>query len=229
MTGKTGAGGGAPVARGAATPPGAASPAAVILPDGMVSASENPAVENPAAEALLGPVPTVRQLFWGFFVVGITGFGGVLPFARRMLIEERRWMTPKQFTDLFSLCQFLPGPNIINLSMIIGLRFRGAWGMAACVFGILGAPFLLILGVGMLYTTYGYMPEIQAVLRGLAAAAAGLVLAMAFKMIGSARPRNWRMIFGVLAFAGIGLLRLPLAMVLGLLAPVSIALAWFRK
>lgn len=172
------------------------------------------------------PVPGVADLFMGFFMAGISGFGGVLPFARRMIVEERRWLTPAEFTDMWSLCQFLPGPNIINMSLALGMRYRGFPGAVACVLGLVGAPFLIMVGIGALYTQYGYVPEVRAVLRGIAAVAAGLFVAMAFKMAGSTRDRSWLMVFAVLAFAGIGLARLPLATVLLTLAPLSIGFAW---
>jgi len=76
--------------------------------------------------------PTIGALFAGFFSIGICGFGGVLPWARRMIVEQRRWLTAAEFTDLLALCQFLPGPNIINLSVALGSRFRGPRGHERC-------------------------------------------------------------------------------------------------
>ena len=55
------------------------------------------------------PAMTVSELFWAFFRTGARGFGGALPWVRRMLVEERRWLTTQEFTDIFSLCNFLPG------------------------------------------------------------------------------------------------------------------------
>jgi chromate transporter len=173
-------------------------------------------------------IPGIAELFMGFFMAGISGFGGVLPFARRMIVEERRWLTPAEFTEMWSLCQFLPGPNIINMSLALGMRYRGLPGAAACMVGLAGAPFLIMVGIGALYTQYGYVLEVRAVLRGIAAVAAGLFVAMAFKMAGSMRERSWLMSFALLSFAGIGLLRLPLAAVLLTLAPLSIGFAWLR-
>jgi len=172
--------------------------------------------------------PSVADLFKGFFIAGISGFGGVLPYARRMIVEQRRWLTPAEFTDMWSLCQFLPGPNVVNMSLALGSRFQGKKGAAACLLGLLGAPFLIMIGVGYLYTTYGYIPEVKSVLRGIAAVSAGLVLAMSFKMAAASRARDWTLVFGVLAFVAIALLRLPLATVLATLAPASVLVAWLR-
>jgi chromate transporter len=172
--------------------------------------------------------PSVGELFMGFFITGISGFGGVLPFARRMIVEQRRWMTPAEFTDMWSLCQFLPGPNVVNMSLALGSRFQGKKGAAACLLGLLGAPFLIMIGVGFLYTTYGYIPEVKSVLRGIAAVSAGLVLSMSFKMAAASRARDWTLVFGVLAFVAIALMRLPLATVLVTLAPTSVLVAWLQ-
>ena len=182
-----------------------------------------------ASEHLARPAnPSVAELFMGFFIAGISGFGGVLPFARRMIVEQRRWMTPAEFTDMWSLCQFLPGPNVVNMSLALGLRFQGKTGAVACLLGLLGTPFLIMIGVGFLYTTYGYIPEVKSVLRGIAAVSAGLVLSMSFKMAAASRARDWTLVFGVLAFVAIALMRLPLAMVLVTLAPTSVLVAWLQ-
>src|SRR5262249_46311894 len=112
--------------------------------------------------------------------------------------------------------------------LALGMRYRGPRGAAACILGLLGPPFFIILGIGVLYSSYGTVPEVKAVLRGLAAAAAGLFVALSFQGMGSV-PRDWGLMFFLLAFVAIGLLRLPLAMVLLVLAPISIAVAWFQK
>jgi chromate transporter len=85
------------------------------------------------------PDPTVIELFAGFFVVGICGFGGVLPWARRMIVEQRRWLTPAEFTEMLGLCQFLPGGNIMNVTIVLGSRFRGIPGALACFLGLMTA------------------------------------------------------------------------------------------
>lgn len=76
------------------------------------------------AEAGLAAPPTVSEILWGFLGLGLTSFGGALPLARRAIVERRRWLSASEFTDLLGLCQFLPGGNVINLSVAIGMRFR---------------------------------------------------------------------------------------------------------
>ena len=92
--------------------------------------------------------PTIGGLFKGFLLLGLTGFGGVLPLARHMVVEKRRWLTGAEFIELLSLCQFLPGGNIINLSVAIGLHFRGIPGAVAAMLGLIAAPTVDRAGAG---------------------------------------------------------------------------------
>jgi chromate transporter len=94
--------------------------------------------------------PSTAALFRGFLMLGLTGFGGVLPLARHMIVEERRWLTNLEFTELLGLCQFLPGGNIINLSVAIGLRFRGLPGALAAIVGLIAAPTAIVLMLGVI-------------------------------------------------------------------------------
>jgi chromate transporter len=175
--------------------------------------------------------PGLAKLFVAFSTASISGFGGVLPFARRMVVEERRWMTAAEFNDAFALCQFLPGPNIVNFAVVFGGRFGGARGAALALAGVLGPPLLIVMVLGALYVRFGEIAALQRALAGLAAAAAGLIVAVSAKM---AVPllRSWRdpAPFVMLAiFAAIGLARLPLPLVLVAAVPASIALAWWWR
>jgi chromate transporter len=157
---------------------------------------------------------SIGALFSGFFQAGILGFGGVLPVARRMIVEQRQWMDAAAFNDLFSLCQFLPGANVVNFAFAFGARNRGLAGAAAAVAGLLSAPLLIVLCISALYQRFGAIPIVQHGLGGLAAAASGLVLGTAMKI---AAP----VCRGLLI---LGHVSLPLTMLLVL--PLSIALAW---
>ena len=174
------------------------------------------------------PAPDIRDLFLGFLGIAISGFGGVLPFARRMLVERRRWLTADEFNETLSLCQSLPGPNIVNLSIATGQRFAGARGAVAAVSGLVLAPMVLVIVLGALYGRFGGVERLQDAVTGLGAAASGLVVATAAKM---AEPLLRRRPFSagpfiVAAFAGVGLMRWPLPWVLLTLAPVSVAVVW---
>lgn len=175
-----------------------------------------------------GASPSLLELALAFGMVGISGFGGVLPWARRVLVEQRGWLTPDAFNELFALCNFLPGPNIVNLSIVFGARARGPAGAIVAASALLGPPVLIVLGLGILYARFGDVAAIQRVLAGLAAAAAGLLAAMAAKMIEPLlRDRRFvGLAVAAAAFAAVGVARLPLIWVILVLAPVSIALAW---
>jgi chromate transporter len=170
--------------------------------------------------------PSLTALFTGFFTVGLCGFGGVLPWARRMVVERRRWMTAAEFTDLLGLCQFLPGGNIINLSVAIGARFGGAPGSVAAFAGLMAAPMAVVIGLGFFYDRYSGLPIVGRGFAGLAAVASALVLATALKIAAPLRCRPLGIVIAVATFAGIAVLRWPLPPVLLVLAAVSILLAW---
>ena len=175
------------------------------------------------------PIPAdSRALFFAFLGVGVSGFGGVLPFARRMLVERRGWMTGAEFTETLSLCQALPGPNIVNLSVVVGARCDGARGALACLAGLTVAPVTIVIVLAMLHDRFGAVGRAPDMLLGLGAAAAGLVAATVANI---ARPvlraRPWTAVpVAALVFAGAGWLHLPLAEVLAICAPISLLLAW---
>src|SRR4051794_770443 len=98
--------------------------------------------------------PSLAALFLGFFVVGLCGFGGVLPWARRMVVEQRRLMAAAEFTDLLGLCQFLPGGNIMNVTIALGARFHGVLGATAAFLGLMTAPVAIVIGLGAIYNDY---------------------------------------------------------------------------
>ncbi len=175
------------------------------------------------------PGPTVGDLYRGFFRAGARGFGGTLPWARRMLVEERRWLSAQEFTDIFSLCNFLPGPNVVNVAIVVGARYHGVRGALAAFAGLLTVPLASVLTLAVLYTRYGRVSGIDAVLRGVGAAAAGLVIATALKMAVPLARRPQALAFLVLTFAAIALLRWPLLLVLLGLAPLSVLAAWIRR
>ena len=174
--------------------------------------------------------PSIGTLFLAFLAVGLSGFGGVLPFARRALVERRGWLTETDFNETLALCQTLPGPNIVNMSVVVGSRFAGPGGALACVTGLVVAPVVLVLVLAELWARFGAIGHVPGAMRGMAAAAAGLAAATTLKM---ARPILARapLFSGPIvaaAFVGVGLLRLPLAWVALTLAPLSVFIAWTR-
>lgn len=170
---------------------------------------------------------SIGELFYAFMKLGLQGFGGVLPVARHALVDNYRWLTMEEFTDIVSRCQALPGPNIVNVSICIGGRHFGARGAIAASAGLLVVPLVLLLLLAALYSGYAQVPAVSNALRGVSAVAAGLILGTALRMAASPRLRTWRALFGVAAFAAVSWMRLPLALVLAALVPLSIAAAWF--
>jgi len=188
---------------------------------------------TPAAEPVSpAQSPTLLDLFLGFATISASGFGGVLAWSRRVMVERRRWMTPEEFNEAYALCQFLPGPNVVNLSVVFGSRFRGPLGGAVALLGLLGPPFLVVLVLAVLYARFGEMAALQRMLSAVSAAAAGLLVATVFKMAEPLYDR--RRVIGILValatFTAVGVMRWPMPLVLAVLAPVSVVLArWARQ
>jgi chromate transporter len=176
--------------------------------------------------------PSVIALFLAFAKMSLAGFGGVLAFARRGLVEERRWMTAEEFNETYALCHFLPGPNIVNLSMVFGSRFRGIVGGIAAFCGLVGPPMVVVMILAALYARFGELDALRRVLAGVTCAAVGLLIANIFKMMMPlVRKRDIVSFLVMLAvFVAIGLLRLPLQAVLLPAIPISVGLAyWLRR
>jgi len=170
--------------------------------------------------------PGLTELFTGFLTVGLLGFGGVLPWARRMIVEQRRWMSAAEFTDLLALCQFLPGPNIINVSAALGLRFQGLAGAAACFVGLMAAPMAVVIAAGAVFARYAEVPWVRHGFAGLAAAASALVLATALKIAAPLRGRIDGILVALATLAAVAWLRLPLLPVLLVIGPAGIGITW---
>ena len=169
---------------------------------------------------------SLSTLFFGFLKVGLSGFGGVMPFARRMIVEERRWLTEEEFLDVLSLSQFLPGPNIVNVSVIIGRRFQGVAGSVAATAGLMLMPLVIVLALATLYAQYAQIGAVRDALGGMSASASGLIVATALKLARPIRSSAWQVAVCAVVFAAIALLRVPLLWVLVVFCPVSFALAW---
>lgn len=173
--------------------------------------------------------PTTREMFFAFLRVGISGFGGVMPFAHRMLVERERWLDEKEFVDVLSLCQFLPGPNIVNVAIVVGRRFNGWRGAIASFTGLIIMPFLLIITLGALYRLAGQLPQVRGAFAGVACGAAGLVIAMAVRLARPLRTTYWQVGMAMLTFVAIAFFRWPLIWVLLGLIPLSLLLGAREK
>lgn len=176
-----------------------------------------------------GPrVPSVSDLFVSFFGISAMGFGGVIPWARWMVVERKGWLTPKEFNEVMTLSQMLPGGNIINMAVVLGHRYQGFSGALAGVLGLIAAPFGIVIGLALIYDRIRDIPEVGTTLEAISAAAVGLIVAMAVKMVITLREEPLALFVAAISFVCIGVLRLPLIATLLVLGPVSIAVAWYR-
>src|ERR1700710_1122424 len=134
-----------------------------------------------APDPLAANPPSLIALFLAFAKMSLSGFGGVLAFARRGIVEEHKWMTAEEFNETFALCHFLPGPNIVNLTMVFGSRFRGIPGGIAAFTGLLGPPMVIMTILGVLYQHFGEIEVLRRILAGVSCAAVGLLIAVVFR------------------------------------------------
>jgi chromate transporter len=170
--------------------------------------------------------PSLLTLFLAFAKMSLAGFGGVLAFARRGIVEEHGWMTAEEFNETYALCHFLPGPNIVNLSVVFGSRFGGIAGGIAAFAGLVGPPMLLVTVLAALYARYGDVDALRRILAGVSCGAVGLLLSVVFKMMTPLIKRRdvISLVVMVAVFIAIGLARLPLQAVLLVAVPISVGI-----
>jgi chromate transporter len=188
----------------------------------------------PGAAAPTAPLqPTSpRDLFVSFTWLALQGFGGVLAIVQREMVEKKRWLTPEQFLEDWAVAQVMPGPNVVNLALMIGDRYFGLRGAIAAVAGMLAIPLVVILVLAVLYAHYAANPQVAAALRGMGAVSGGLIAATGIKLIPQLRrhPLGFATCLALIAlvFGAIAVFKMPLGWVL--LAVGGVACAWtWRK
>src|SRR5216684_5913865 len=169
------------------------------------------------------PPVTLSALFIGFLKVSLCGFGGGLMWARRVVVEQQQWMSEQEFAETLTLCQLMPGPNIVGIAVCVGSKLRGAIGAITAVAGFILFPWTVGLAFGGLVLQYAELGVIRGILGGLSAAAAGLLIATGIRLLMPHRKRRMALLFAACAFAGMAFTKLPLLVVLFGLAPLSIA------
>ena len=184
---------------------------------------------SPGADIAKDP-PSLRTLFFAFAKMSLSGFGGVLVFARRAIVDEHRWMTAEEFNETFALCHFLPGPNIVNLAMVFGARLRGVAGGLAAFAGLLGPPLFLVTALAALYGHFGQIDALRQALAGVSCVAVGLLASVVFRMMSPLLKKSDVLGLAVMLalFIAIGLARLPLAEVLLVAVPLSLTVAYAK-
>ena len=173
------------------------------------------------------------DLFMTFTRLALQGFGGVLAVAQRELVEYRRWLTREQFVEMLAISQVLPGPNIVNLSLMLGDRYFGLRGAASALAGLLAVPLVIVMALTAAYAEFSRIAAVAGALRGMGAVAAGLVIATAVKLFGTLRTNRMGPLLGtgfaVLTFLMIASLRWPLAWVVVGLGAIAVAVAWHKE
>jgi len=196
-----------------------------------MSPDSAPAAQEPDIPAAHVQPPGLLALFLAFARMSLAGFGGVLVFARRAIVEQHRWMTADEFNETFALCHFLPGPNIVNLSMVFGARLRGITGGIVAFAGLLLPPTLIMTVLAIVYARFGNVEVLSRILAGISCAAVGLLIAVVYRMmtplLKRMEPIALLLMLGV--FLAIGVLRLPLQAVLLVAIPVSIGATFLLR
>ncbi|PIT05542.1 chromate transporter [Bradyrhizobium nitroreducens] len=196
-----------------------------------MSPDSAPAAQEPDIPTAHAAPPGLLDLFLAFARMSLAGFGGVLVFARRAIVEQHRWMTADEFNETFALCHFLPGPNIVNLSVVFGSRLRGIAGGVAAFAGLLLPPTLIMTVLAIAYARFGDLDVLRRSLAGISCAAVGLLIAVVFRMMTPLLKRMdpLALILMLGVFLAIGVLRLPLPAVLLVAIPVSIGATYFLR
>jgi chromate transporter len=171
----------------------------------------------------------LKDLFLGFLKIGLLGFGGVAPQARHVIVEDRAWLSEKEYASVLGIGQLLPGANTINAAVMIGDKFRGLPGAVAAVTGMMAMPIVVLIGLALLYEHFSQWAPVKAALSGSAAAAAGLIIGVAIKMARRIEPSKVAVFFGLLAFSAVALLHFSLVPVVLVFVPVSIGAAFLRR
>lgn len=174
--------------------------------------------EAAIAAAVRSQPRSPRDLFVSFTWLALQGFGGVLAIVQREMVEKKQWLTPDEFLEDWAVAQVMPGPNVINLALMIGDRYFGLRGALAAVAGMLAVPLVVILALAVLYAHFASNPQVAGALRGMGAVSGGLIAATGIKLIPQLRKHplgfTVALLFTALVFVLIGVAKVPLGWVL---------------
>lgn len=174
-------------------------------------------------------VPGLLDMYLGWAWVGLMGFGGVTPWSHRMVVEKRRWLDAREYSALLGICQILPGPNTPNLCVVLGQRYAGLAGAIVSVLGLMSAPLVAIVIIGVAYDQLSGATLVRIAVGGAASAAAGLVFAAGVKMARGARLDPMQVGLCAAVFVAVGVFRLPLLWAVLIFGPASVAFFHFRR
>lgn len=166
------------------------------------------------------------ELFLAFAGLSLQSFGGAVAFIERTVVRHRRWLTSQEFLGLYAISQVLPGPTGISFCVLLGDRFFGIRGALAAVAGFLLPPAVIVIGIAWLFQQHHHLPQVQGALHGMGAAAVGVVASAAVRMGSNLRGQHVAILVALLAFAAVGVARLPVAWVMASLGVLSVLWAW---
>jgi chromate transporter len=191
---------------------------------------------SPPASESADPAPpraqpaSLTDLFISFTLLALQGFGGVLAVVQRELVEKKKWMTREEFVEEWAVAQIMPGPNVVNLSLMIGSRYFGLRGALVALAGMLTVPLLVVLSLALVHARFAGDPQVAGALRGMGAVASGLIAATGLKLLGALGKNPLGVVgCGVLAvstFVAVALLRVPLVYVLLGLGSLACVMTW---
>ncbi|NNG21912.1 chromate transporter [Telluria aromaticivorans] len=190
-----------------------------------------PLPEAVTADSAERPRPrSLGDLFVSFTLLALQGFGGVLPVVQREIVERKRWLTHEEFIEDWAVAQIMPGPNVVNLAMMIGARWFGLAGALTAIAGMIALPLVVVLLLAAVHARYADKLAVAGALRGMAAVSAGMIAAMGLKLSGALVknpvPLPWCIAIGAAGFVLLAWLRAPLAWVLPALGGLGCVLAW---
>ncbi len=170
-------------------------------------------------------VPSRRAVFLAFLQIGVSAFGGALPWGRRILVEDRKWMDEREFAEVVTVCQAIPGPNMVNLAVFVGTRYHGAIGALLAFGGIVGVPLVLLLLLNSVYHAFAQVTQVQSAMHGMAAVATAYLLYMSVKMGGPFWKRPWGIVLCAAAAALAVFAQWHMALVLAVCGAFGVALS----
>lgn len=168
------------------------------------------------------------ELFTGFLMVGMFGFGGIAAAIYHVVVERKKWLSARDYAAVLGLGQVLPGANLINITAVIGDRFGGLSGALLSLLGLIVPPVLLLVALATLYDHFATHPDVIAGTKAAAAGAAGLIFGTGYKLGKTILDNRWSLFFAAVSFLAIGVLRLPLLGTLAVLAPIAVAFSFWR-
>ena len=171
------------------------------------------------------------QLFIGFAIISLQGFGGVLPWVRRSVVDKHQWLDAAEFNTLLGICQLMPGPNVLNLSVCVGYKLRGPRGAVSCMLGLTLPPMVLVMILATIYQAHSSLPAISGILSGISAVGIGLIAATGIKMLKEVFKKPMMLIVVGVIISGIAIFKLSMVKVvfIGFILAIALAFIQIRK